>query len=72
MSKKLKAMFAYDDAVKDGNLLAAQRILRFLVDKRKYFRNNDADWEAEQYLNKRGVYESYTDRRGYYAAYHIK
>lgn len=69
---KLKAIFAYHDAVQDGKLEAAQRILRLLIYKRKRFYNDDADWVAETYLNRRGIRESSTDRRGYYATYDIK
>lgn len=71
-SNKLKIIFAYHDAVQDGELEAAQRILRLLADKRKNFYNRDPDWEAECYLERRGVRASYTDRRGYYSTYHVK
>lgn len=67
LSKKLKAMFAYDDAVKDGNLLAGQRILRLLVETCDNFFDCDTDWEAQRYLNKRGLFPCHIDKRKFYS-----
>lgn len=69
-NRKMKTMFAYDDAVKDGNLLAAQRILRLLSNGQSKFYCDDADWDAEVYLCKRGLAGN-IDRRGNWTIYSI-
>lgn len=71
MTKKLMAMNAYRKAVQSGDLFAAQKILRLLINKQLKFCNGDTDWAAERYLNQQGLEESYTDRNGRYSKYYI-
>lgn len=62
---------AHIDAVKSGALESAHSIMRLLINGKKKFYNNDADWYAEQYLNKYGVFESHIDRNGNYSTYYV-
>lgn len=70
LTNKQKAMQAYHSAVTDGNFAAGRCILRLIIQKSRRFYNNDADWQAGQYLEAAGL-DCYTDSNGWYARYHI-